>query len=59
MLRKPYDVRHAYYRDVEKRRGKGEMDRLIAEVNRQWKEQQPQHKKPQQPSGQPQHLLDF
>jgi len=60
-MRKPYDVRHAYYRDVEKRRGEKEKERLIAEVNRQWQVQQTQQKQQaqQQPSHQSQSTLEF
>lgn len=58
VMRKPYDVRHAYYRDVEKRRGAKEKERLIAEVNRQWQTQQTQRAQ-QQPSHQSQSTLEF
>lgn len=60
IMRKPYDVRTAYYRDVEKRRGKDEKDKLIAEVNRQWKDQQQtQRTQQQQRSHHPQPALEF
>lgn len=39
-MMKPYDVRHAYYRDVMKKRGEAEAKKLIAEVDRQWKASQ-------------------
>lgn len=58
-MRKPYDVRTAYYRDVEKRRGKDEKDKLIAEVNRQWKDQQQTQRTQQQRSHHPQPTLEF
>ena len=59
VMRKPYDVRHAYYRDVEKRRGKDEKEKLIKEVNQQWKTEQEKHRKKQRQSHQPQHQLDI
>ena len=36
MMRKPSDVRQAYYRDVLKHRGQDGRQRLVDEVNRQW-----------------------
>jgi len=36
VMRKPSDVRQAYYRDVLKHRGQDGRQRLVDEVNRQW-----------------------
>lgn len=36
VMMKPFDVRHAYYRDVMKRRGEVEAKKLVSEVDRQW-----------------------
>lgn len=36
VMRKPFDVRQAYYKDVLKMRGEPAQKKLINEVNQQW-----------------------